>query len=168
MANTNGVEIPSPLNWNNAYNAQDSRQAPLGTKWDDLDPVLGRREFVFVRLDASSNIPTVGSVVLFKDNYGTVATTKQSDSAYNLVAGVTQSALTPGSCGWIQKKGYHSGVLANGDTFAKGDNLQVIGSTDVVVGVKAAGSALTTAQVGVALGASTGSPLMVPAILKIS
>ena len=173
MSNINATRIYTQLNWNNLPGQDAQGLNPdidaYGTVWEDLDPTLGRRLFSFVNLALSSAALTTGggNVVLYKDLYRLSVSVTVADSAQNLVAGVTQDG-TPvvGNDCWVQTKGYHGTVLANGDTYTKGKYATSSG-TAAVVRAETAGTAPTYTPVGQVLGASAGSPLVVPLQLVV-
>lgn len=177
MSNDSQLPIYTTLDWNKAPRQTGDPQTqpvngaqvedPLGRIWRDVDETLGHRTFKYLHLASDSDTPVVGSVLVFKDLIGNVVTTKiAAGSPRNYVACVTQDSVDPGHNFWGQTEGYHPGVLADGSTFAAGDQA-VLSATDATATVTAAGTAPPYVHVGVVLAAKTGTPATAAMQLRI-
>lgn len=155
MAHIGPTEIYTQLSYNSSRTAPET-QDMAGTIWHDIDVTLGVRKFKFVQANATSDNLVAGDVVVWTNNYATVVSSEQADSARNCLAGVAIGALTATKYGWIQTDGYHAGVKAKAaEVFALGKQV-VIDSTDKQAIVGTDGTAAGYPQIGTALADQAG------------
>lgn len=107
-------------------------------------------KYQLVQFKSTTTTIAAGTPVMWTDRANFVVSAKVADTKRNEVAGVALGTVTAGSYGFIQVRGNHATVLANGDDdIAQGDVI-IFGATDGVVDSTAAGTAPLYVPLGVA------------------
>jgi hypothetical protein len=185
VPNDSDISVYCPLTWDKSTRQTGDPQTqkvygaqvedPLGRIYRDVNPVYGTRTFKFVTLDSAAIVAgqlttTAKYSLTYYCNDTDTKVTNDYDAAttsQNRPAGVTPCLRTPGNVGWIQTTG-KTYVLADGSTFAAGLLVYPGGADGEVTAQGSLGTLGSNYEpIGVALGASSGSPLTVLVQLAI-
>lgn len=152
----NGYLLNTPLDFNGTLPSLNFPADPAGLVRTEIDDDLGIREFVLVKNDGVTDI-ALGDCLVFVDDAKTLvrnftdaaAGGLSVGAALNRAAGVAIGAITVGNWGWIQTKGLHTSVKANGAVL-NGQMLTLDNTANTMVVPVALGTAAPYTVVGVA------------------
>jgi len=161
-----GYTLTTALTFSGPNPTPDMPWDQPGIIWEDLDIVLGWREFVFVQnAGANSANTATGQLQYWIDNYKLSTSNSFSDAGTRntprgIATGVINNAANDstgggGYYGWLQTVGYIPAVIAGTGTFAFGTYCISDATAGQVVPVTV-GAAPVYPTVGVALAASAG------------
>lgn len=154
----NGYLLNTALDFNGALPNLNFPADAKGVVRNELDDTLGLREFILVKNAGTVAIEN-GDCLVYVDNARTqvknyaeaVAGGFAIGAALNRPAGVAVGAITAGNWGWVQTKGLHSAVKANG-AVANGQMLTLDNTASKMVAPVALGTAPPYAVLGTAVG----------------
>jgi hypothetical protein len=156
----NGFLLNTTLDFNGALPNLNFPADAQGIVRNELDDTAGLREYILVK-NAGASATANGDCLVFVDNARTqvkpyteaVAGGFSIGAALNRPAGVAVGVISPNNWGWIQTKGLHSAVKANG-AVANGQVLTLDNTANKMVAPVALGTAAPYAAVGTAVAAA--------------